>query len=122
MITMIFALTCLGLTFVGLTADAIASNIWWGTRSDLVCVITGNSHHDTYGKSGYLGTVYDIDTTTCGHLQVTGGGGGLDEQEAETLGRSLRLGTRYEMDVRGWLGWPDEPRAIINARPTGATQ
>ncbi|MDN4596833.1 hypothetical protein [Leifsonia virtsii] len=121
-ITMIFALTAVGLTFVGLAVDAVASNIWWQTRAEMVCVIADDSHHDTYGRSGYLGTVYDIDTTTCGQLQVTGGGGGLDEQEAEALGRSLHVGTAYEMDVRGWIGWPDERRAIVSARPTGVTQ
>ncbi|MFF1572489.1 hypothetical protein ACFVWR_07045 [Leifsonia sp. NPDC058292] len=121
LITGIIVITVVGLTFIGLGVDAVASNIWWQTRTDLVCVVAGNSHHDTYGKSGYLGTVYDIDTTTCGQLQVTGGGGGLDEQEAETLGRSLHVGTSYEMDVRGWLGWPDEPRAIVTARKIGAT-
>ncbi|ANF30723.1 hypothetical protein A0130_02650 [Leifsonia xyli] len=121
-ITSITAITVVGLTFVGLGVEAVASNIWWQTKTDMVCVVDGNTHHDTYGKSGYLGTVYDIDTTTCGQLQVTGGGGGLDEQEAETLGRSLHVGTPYEMDVRGWLGWPDEPRAIVSAHPEGATQ
>lgn len=115
----ISTLVIVGLSFIGLGVEGVASNIWWQTKTDMVCVIDSNTHHDTYGKSGYLGTVYDIDTTTCGQLQVTGGGGGLDEQEAETLGRSIRVGDAYDMDVRGWVGWPDVPRAIVSARPTG---
>lgn len=112
-------LVFLGLTFVVLTIDAIASNIWWNTKADMVCVVASNDSYRTYGKSGYLGTVYDIDTTTCGQLQVTAGGGGLDEPEAESLGQSLQIGRAYEMDVRGWVGWPDEPRAIVVAKPIG---
>lgn len=115
-VTAIFGIVVVGLTFVGLGIEAVASNIWWQTKTDMVCVVYSSTNHDTYGKSGYLGTVYDIDTTTCGELQVTGGGGGLDEQEAETLGRSLNVGHSYEMDVRGWVGWPDVPRAIVTAK------
>ncbi len=122
LITGVVALTVVGLTFIGLGTEAGASNVWWQTRTDTVCDVVDDSHYDTYGKSGYLGTVYDIGTTTCGQLQVTGGGGGLDEQEAETLGRSLQVGTAYDMDVRGWVGWPDEARAIVSARRVGVAQ
>ena len=113
----IVTLAFLGVIFVGLTVEAIASSIWWQTKTDMVCVVASTDSHRTYGKSGYLGTVYDIDTTTCGQLQVTAGGGGLHEDEAEALGNSLQVGRAYSMDVRGWLGWPDEPRAIVTANP-----
>ena len=76
--------------------------------------MTSTSSHPTYGKSGYLGTVFDVDTS-CGPLQVTNGGGseGLDEQDAEALGKTLQIGKSYTMSLRGWTGWPDERRAIV---------
>ncbi|MEC5150302.1 hypothetical protein [Cryobacterium sp. GrIS_2_6] len=69
-------------------------------------------------KSGFLGVVYDVDTT-CGPLQVTGGGA-LSEKEAETLGESIRSGNEYQFELRGWIGWPNERRAIVAV--TGVTR
>ncbi|MEB0003824.1 hypothetical protein QN345_09075 [Cryobacterium sp. 10I1] len=110
------AFTCLVILAIGMTfmlAYGVAAGIWWNDSSFSTCTVNAASHHDTYGKSGFLGVVYDVDTT-CGLLQVTGGRV-LSEKEAETLGQSIRSGNEYLFELRGWTGWPNARRAIVTA-------
>ena len=99
-------------------ADGIGSGIWWRDASTATCTVKTVSSHDTYGKSGYLGTVFDVESS-CGALQVTAGGGsmGLEEKGAEALGEKLEIGKTYTMSLRGWLGWPNERQAIVAVNP-----
>ncbi|MCU1479866.1 MAG: hypothetical protein JWQ19_652 [Subtercola sp.] len=105
-----------GLMIVLAFADGIGSGIWWRDASTATCAVRTISRHDTYGKSGYLGTVFDVESS-CGALQVTNGGGsmGLDEEGADALGETLQIGKTYEMSLRGWIGWPNERQAIVEA-------
>jgi len=96
-----------------MVAYGVAAGIWWNDASLATCTVSATSHHDTYSKSGFLGVVYDVDTT-CGLLQVTGGRG-LSEKDAETLGRYIRSGNEYQFELRGWTGWPNARRVIVLA-------
>lgn len=114
-----FGLVMAGVAFAGmlfaltyLTVDGV----WWNVQSQAVCTITSTSHHPVYSKSGFLGTDWDI-ATSCGELQVTRNGNRFPDTSAQSLARSLEVGSRYRFFLRGWDGWPQGPRAIIAARP-----
>ena len=100
---------------MGIAASAIVWNIWWDTKTSMVCSIDDMDHYRVTGKYGHDHTVYDVYTTTCGDSQVTRGAG-RNDQEAIAFAKSLRIGDTYEMDVRGWNEWMGQSRAIAHAR------
>jgi hypothetical protein len=91
----------------------IVSGNWWRTESTVTCTVEDYRFHETYSKSGN-GVVYDVHTVDCGQLQVTSGGA-IKKSDVIILGDSLRSGDRYRFELRGWVGWPNVPRAIVAA-------
>lgn len=95
-------------------ADFTVDGVWWNVESHAVCTIDSASSHPVYSKSGFLGTDWDL-RTSCGRLQVTRDGERFPDSAAQQLARSLYVGSRYRLSLRGWDGWPQGARAIVAA-------
>ena len=105
------------LTLLGGVAYLIGSGVWWRTASVQTCTVTDFSRywHDG-GRSG-PGVIWTIDTEDCGTLQITTGPDmGMTIPAADAIGNTMWTGDRYRFDLRGWSGWPGEPKAIVAAK------
>ena len=109
-------LGALALFLVSSYAGNIGAGIWWDTKSTATCTITSKSFQSWTGRRGApSGVAYTIHTQECGTLIVTSGSWSFGIPEANELGSSLEPGHTYEMELRGWHGWPNAPLAIMSA-------
>jgi hypothetical protein len=104
------------LAFLGGVAYLIGSGVWWHTASVETCTVTDFSRDWHEGKYG-PGVVWTIDTEDCGTLQITSGPNlGMTVPVVDQMGNTMWTGDRYRFDLRGWAGWPGEPKAIVAAK------
>lgn len=121
----LFGLVVAGIAFAMMgyvMTSLVVDGMWWNVQSQAVCTITATAHHAVYGKSGFLGTDWDISTADCGTLQVTRNGERFPDSQAQRVARSLHVASTYRLYLRGWDGWPGGSRAIIAATQPGTAE
>lgn len=108
------SLAVFALMLIGVLAYVVGSAVWWRTSSVATCTVTDFSREYHAGKGG-PGVVWTVDTENCGPLQITTSPD-LRIPEADAIGDTMWTGDRYRFDLRGFAGWPGEPKAIVAAK------